>query len=108
MAQQNDLDAWIRQAGALQENILQARVRLQEAEVTGTAGAGAVAVRLSAAGELRDIRIDPAATDDVAALQRHIVAAHAQALADARALSNDMMAALNELMGRLGPTTLAT
>jgi DNA-binding protein YbaB len=106
MAQQNDLDAWIKQAGALQASILQARVRLQEAEVTGTAGAGAVTVRLGATGELRDIRIDPAATGDLPALQRHIVAAHAQALADARQLTNDMMAALNELMGRMDPTAL--
>jgi DNA-binding protein YbaB len=101
VAQQHDQDAWLAQAGVVQQSLLQARARLQEAEVTGTAGAGAVNLRLSVSGELREIRLDPSATDDVAQLQRHILAAHAQAFDEARKLTQEMVGSLNEVVARL-------
>jgi DNA-binding protein YbaB len=96
----DNISMWAADADAVRQNIARIQERLKDAEVTGAAGSGAVALRMSAHGELRDIRIDPAATGDVATLRRHILAAHAQAWAGARQLNQELMGPLNELVSR--------
>jgi DNA-binding protein YbaB len=103
MARDTDnFEDWVQQANAMQAQLTQASTSLAEATATGTAGAGAVTVTLDATGELCEIRIDPRAADDVAALQRHIVTAHAEATAAIHQMAEDFLSPLNTLVSRIG------
>jgi DNA-binding protein YbaB len=96
------LEDWAAQAHIVQQRLTAARARLEEAEVTGTAGDGAVSLVLSAACELRAIRIAPDAVDDLNTLERYIKEAHANASADARQLTADVMVPFTEMVSKIG------
>lgn len=95
-------DEFMQQAQIVQGQLAQAQNALSDAEVTGTAGAGLVSMTLTAAGEMRWIRIDPRAVelDDVSNLERLIMAAYHDATSGIRELTYNMMAPLQDLITR--------
>ena len=78
----------MKQAQDMQQRMAQLQESLADHEVTGTAGAGMVEVRLNVRGEMRGVRIDPSliVPDEAEVLEDLIIAAHndAKAKADAR------------------------
>ena len=78
----------MKQAQEMQQRMAQLQESLADHEVTGTAGAGMVEVRLNVRGEMRGVRIDPSliVPDEAEVLEDLIIAAHndAKAKADAR------------------------
>jgi nucleoid-associated protein EbfC len=98
-----DLGDWIAsQTSILEQRLLQARSRLHQAELTGTSGNGAVTVVLNGAGELRAIRVSPDAVDDVNALQRHIIEAHAAAHAAVKKANEDAVVPFTQSVRNFG------
>jgi len=91
----------MQQAQKMQEQLLAAQQELAEAEVTGQAGNGLVQVTMTAALEVRAVRIDPKVVDpdDVETLQDLIVGAFQDATEAAQALQADKM---GPLAGGLG------
>ncbi|MBN9101142.1 MULTISPECIES: YbaB/EbfC family nucleoid-associated protein [unclassified Pseudonocardia] len=85
------------QAQKMQEQLMAAQAELATAEVTGQAGNGLVQVTMTAAQEVRAVRIDPKVVDpdDVETLQDLIVGA----LQDAAQAAADLQAA------KMGPLT---
>ena len=76
-----DLNALMKQAQQMQENLQAAQQRLAESTVDGTSGGGMVRVTLSGAGEMKGVVLDesllqPGEAEIVSDL---IVAAHADA-----------------------------
>jgi nucleoid-associated protein EbfC len=92
----------------MQQAIAQAQQEVMAAEVTASSGGGMVKVTMSGAGELKSIKIDPAAVDpeDVEMLEDMILAAVTEAKRSAESLAEQKMAAatggLNQLAGGLG------
>ena len=74
---QPDMQMILQQAQKMQEQLMAAQAELATAEVIGQAGNGLVQVTMTAAQEVRDIRIDPGVVDpdDVETLQDLIVGA---------------------------------
>jgi DNA-binding YbaB/EbfC family protein len=72
-----DMQAILRQAQQMQEQLMSAQQELAEAEVTGSAGGGLVTAVVSGSGELKSLAIDPKVVDpdDVETLADLIVAA---------------------------------
>ena len=60
---QPDLQMIMQQAQKMQEQLIAAQAELATAEVTGQAGNGLVQVTMTAAGEVRAVRIDPQVVD---------------------------------------------
>ena len=98
---QPDMQMIMQQAQKMQEQLLAAQQELAEAEVTGQAGNGLVQVTMTAALEVRAVRIDPKVVDpdDVETLQDLIVGAFQDATEAAQALQADKM---GPLAGGLG------
>ncbi len=105
---QPDMQMILQQAQQMQEQLMAAQVELAESEVTGHAGGGLVAVTMTAAGEVRDIKIDQSVVDpaDVETLQDLIVAALRDATRAARELQAQKMGplagGLGDMAGGLG------
>lgn len=96
-----DMDALLQQAQRMQQQLMDAQAELAEAEVTGQAGNGLVKVTMTAAGEVRAVRIDPKIVDpeDVDTLQDLVVGA----LNDASRAAQDLQAQkMGPLAGGLG------
>jgi DNA-binding YbaB/EbfC family protein len=89
------------QAQKMQEQLMAAQAELATAEVTGQAGNGLVQVTMTAAQEVRAVRIDPKVVDpdDVETLQDLIVGALQDASQAAAQLQQDKM---GPLAGGLG------
>ena len=98
---QPDLQMIMQQAQKMQEQLIAAQAELASAEVTGQAGNGLVQVTMTAAGEVRAVRIDPQVVDpdDVDTLQDLITGALEDAVAKAAALQQQKM---GPLAGGLG------
>jgi DNA-binding YbaB/EbfC family protein len=91
----------MQQAQKMQEQLIAAQAELASAEVTGQAGNGLVQVTMTAAGEVRAVRIDPKVVDpeDVDTLQDLVVGA----LHDAARAAQQMQAEkMGPLAGGLG------
>jgi DNA-binding YbaB/EbfC family protein len=91
----------MQQAQKMQEQLIAAQAELAAAEVTGQAGNGLVQVTMTAAGEVRSVRIDPKVVDpdDVDTLQDLVVGA----LHDAARAAQQMQAEkMGPLAGGLG------
>jgi DNA-binding YbaB/EbfC family protein len=91
----------MQQAQKMQEQLIAAQAELASAEVTGQAGNGLVRVTMTAAGEVRSVRIDPKVVDpeDVETLQDLVVGA----LHDAARAAQQMQAEkMGPLAGGLG------
>ena len=98
---QPDLQMIMQQAQKMQEQLIAAQAELASAEVTGQAGNGLVQVTMTAAGDVRSVRIDPKVVDpdDVETLQDLVVGA----LHDAARAAQQMQAEkMGPLAGGLG------
>ena len=98
---QPDLQMIMQQAQKMQEQLIAAQAELASAEVTGQAGNGLVQVTMTAAGEVRAVRIDPQVVDpeDVDTLQDLVVGA----LQDAARVAQELQAEkMGPLAGGLG------
>ena len=60
---QPDMAMIMQQAQKMQEQLIAAQAELASAEVTGQAGNGLVQVTMTAAGDVRAVRIDPQVVD---------------------------------------------
>ncbi len=98
---QPDMQMILQQAQKMQEQLMAAQAELATAEVIGQAGNGLVQVTMTAAQEVRDIRIDPGVVDpdDVETLQDLIVGALLDAARAAQELQAEKM---GPLAGGLG------
>ena len=98
---QPDMQAILQQAQQMQEQLMAAQAELASAEVVGQAGNGLVQVTMTAAQEVRAVRIDPKVVDpdDVETLSDLIVAAVRDASASAQKLTEQK---LGPLAGGLG------
>lgn len=87
----------MKQAQEMQQRMAQLQENLADHEVTGTAGAGMVEVRLNAKGEMRGVSIDPGliVPGEAEVLEDLIVAAHNDARAKAEAHSAEEMRRLS-------------
>jgi DNA-binding YbaB/EbfC family protein len=91
----------LQQAQKMQQQLMAAQAELAVAEVVGQAGNGLVQVTMTAAGEVRSVRIDPKIVDpdDVETLQDLVVGA----MQDAARAAQEMQAAkMGPLAGGLG------
>jgi len=91
----------MQQAQKMQEQLIAAQAELASAEVTGQAGNGLVQVTMTAAGDVRSVRIDPKVVDpdDVDTLQDLVVGALHDAARAAQQLQAEKM---GPLAGGLG------
>ena len=98
---QPDLQMIMQQAQKMQEQLIAAQAELATAEVTGQAGNGLVQVTMTAAGDVRAVRIDPQVVDpdDVDTLQDLVVGAMHDATRAAQQLQAEKM---GPLAGGLG------
>ena len=98
---QPDLQMIMQQAQKMQEQLIAAQAELASAEVTGQAGNGLVQVTMTAAGDVRGVRIDPKVVDpdDVDTLQDLVVGALQDAARAAQQLQAEKM---GPLAGGLG------
>jgi nucleoid-associated protein EbfC len=81
-----DLNYFIRQANKLSEKIEERKKELADETMEGRAGDGRVVAVVNGAGEIKSLKIDPAAVDpsDPAMLEDLIIAAVNAALAQSR------------------------
>ena len=98
---QPDMAMIMQQAQRMQEQLIAAQAELASAEVTGQAGNGLVQVTMTAAGDVRAVRIDPQVVDpeDVDTLQDLVVGAMHDAARAAQQLQAEKM---GPLAGGLG------
>ena len=98
---QPDMQMILQQAQKMQEQLMAAQAELASAEVVGQAGNGLVQVTMTAAQEVRAVRIDPKVVepDDVEALQDLLVGALQDASRAAAELQAEKM---GPLAGGLG------
>lgn len=88
-----DLMGLMKQAQAMQEKMAEAQAALDEAQVTGESGGGMVAVTLTAKGDMKALRIDPAMIDpsEPEILEDLILAAHNEARRKAEDKQKELM-----------------
>ena len=98
---QPDMAMIMHQAQRMQEQLIAAQAELAASEVTGQAGNGLVQVTMTAAGDVRAVRIDPQVVDpeDVDTLQDLVVGAMHDAARAAQQLQAEKM---GPLAGGLG------
>ena len=98
---QPDMQAILQQAQQMQEQLMAAQAELASAEVVGQAGNGLVQVTMTAAQEVRAVRIDPKVVDpdDVETLQDLVVAAVRDATRAAAELAQERMGPLTGGLG---------
>ena len=98
---QPDMAMIMQQAQKMQEQLIAAQAALAAAQVTGQAGNGLVQVTMTAAGEVRDVRIDPKVVDpdDVDTLQDLVVGALHDAAQAAQQLAAEKMGPLTGGLG---------
>jgi DNA-binding YbaB/EbfC family protein len=94
----------MQQAQKMQEQLIAAQAELATAEVIGQAGNGLVQVTMTAAGEVRAVRIDPQVVDpeDVDTLQDLVVGALQDAARAAQQLQAEKMGPLAGGLGDAG------
>lgn len=99
-----DMQAILKQAQQMQEQLMAAQEKLAESEVTGNAGGGLVTATVSGSGELRSLTIDPKAVDpeDTETLADLVVAAVRDANANAQKLAAEAMDPLAGALGGFG------
>ena len=84
----------MQQAQKMQENLKQAQQELAELEVTGQAGGGMVEVTLNGRHEVRGVRIDSSAGDDLEMLEDLVAAAFNDAVNKVQDASREKMSGL--------------
>src|SRR3954462_2929598 len=101
MPPQPNMQQLMKQAQQMQQQLMAAQAELAETEVEGSAGGGLVSAKMTGAGELLSLTIDPKAVDpdDVETLQDLVVAAVRDATHNAADLTQEKM---GPLVGGLG------
>ena len=91
----------MKQAQKMQQQLADAQAKLAEAEVEGSAGGGLVTAKVTGAGDVLSIKIDPKAVDpdDVESLEDLVVAAIRDAARAAQELQADRMGPLTGGLG---------
>ncbi|KRF16521.1 nucleoid-associated protein [Nocardioides sp. Soil797] len=94
-----DMNALLQQAQQMQEQLVNAQAQLAETEVEGSAGSGAVTIKLSGAGDLQAVNIKAGSfagddADDLADLGDLVVAAWRDAKAKVDALAAETLGPL--------------
>lgn len=101
-----DFNSLLSQLGQVQQNLRQAQENAAAQVVEGSAGGGAVRVKVTGALDFQDVSIDPAALDDVEMLQDLVLAAVRDAVEKAHALASDALGGLGggslDIKGMLG------
>jgi DNA-binding YbaB/EbfC family protein len=99
-----DMNAMLKQAQQMQEQMARAQEEAQREVVEATAGGGMVAVKANGGGELVEIRIDPRAIDpdDPEMLADMVLAAANEALRTAQAAVEAKLRAQMPDLGALG------
>jgi DNA-binding YbaB/EbfC family protein len=94
----------LQQAQKMQQQLMAAQAELAAAEVVGQAGNGLVQVTMTAAGEVRNVRIDPKIVDpdDVETLQDLVVGAMQDAARAAQEMQAEKMGPLAGGLGGAG------
>jgi DNA-binding YbaB/EbfC family protein len=102
VSDQFDLNALLNQAMEMQSQLIEAQAQAADAEVTGTAGGGAVEITVTGSMQFVDVTISPDAVDpdDVAMLEDLVLAALNDAVAQIDALQRASMPAID--LGSLG------
>jgi nucleoid-associated protein EbfC len=101
---QPDVQMILQQAQKMQQQLMAAQAELAAAEVVGQAGNGLVQVTMTAAGEVRNVRIDPKIVDpdDVETLQDLVVGAMQDAARAAQEMQAEKMGPLAGGLGGAG------
>jgi nucleoid-associated protein EbfC len=101
---QPDMQMILQQAQKMQQQLMAAQAELAVAEVVGQAGNGLVQVTMTAAGEVRNVRIDPKIVDpdDVETLQDLVVGAMQDAARAAQEMQAEKMGPLAGGLGGAG------
>ena len=91
-----DIGKMMKQAQELKARMAEMQDEIKRTEVTGASGGGLVQLKLSGAGELRGLAIDPSLMnpDEAEILEDLIVAAHADAKAHLEKTLAERMGAL--------------
>ena len=99
-----DMNALLKQAQEMQQQMADAQAELAEAELTGTAGGGLVTVTMAGTGEVTAVKIDPKAVDpdDVETLEDLVTAAIHNAAQAVRELTEEKMGPFAAGLGGLG------
>jgi DNA-binding YbaB/EbfC family protein len=99
-----DMNAMLKQAQQMQEQMLQAQEEARQEVVEATAGGGMVTVKANGGGELVEIRIDPKAIDpdDPELLADMVLAAANEALRSAQELVESKIKGQMPDLGALG------
>lgn len=99
-----NMQAMMKQAQKMQENMLKAQEEIEQMESTGTAGGGMVTVTVTGTKTVKAIEIKPDVVDpdDIEMLQDLVVAAVNEALKAANDKSQSQMSAITGGMGGLG------
>ncbi|MET9218607.1 YbaB/EbfC family nucleoid-associated protein [Streptomyces sp. NPDC003300] len=98
---QPNMQALLQQAQKMQQDLATAQQELAETEVEGTAGGGLVTAKVTGAGELRGLVIDPKAVDpdDTETLADLVVAAVHNANEAAQAIQQAKLGPLAQGLG---------
>jgi DNA-binding YbaB/EbfC family protein len=88
-----DLMGLMKKAQEMQAKMAEMQASLETAEVEGTAGGGAVTIRMTAKFELKQVEIEPSLLkpEEAEIVQDLLVAAHADARRKAEALAAEKM-----------------
>lgn len=88
-----DLMGLMKQAQAMQQKMAEAQAKLDEAEVTGEAGAGLITMTMTAKGDMKRVSIDKSLIDpeEPEILEDLILAAHADARRKAEARQQEIL-----------------
>ena len=102
-----DFNSLLSQLGQVQQNLRQAQEEAASQVVEGSAGGGAVRVKVTGGLDFQEVTIDPGAVDDVEMLQDLVLAAVRDAVEKAHALASDALGGLGgggslDIKGMLG------
>ena len=104
MSDQFDMNALLKQAQEMQQQLMEAQAAAADKEVVGQAGGGVVTVTVTGGMDFRRVTIAPEAVDpdDVAMLEDLVLAALHDAVAKANDVSQEAMGGLGGLGKMLG------
>ena len=98
-----DFNSLLSQLGQVQQNLRQAQEEAAAQVVEGSAGGGAVRVKVTGGLDFQEVTIDPAVLDDVEMLQDLVLAAVRDAVEKAHALASDALGGGSlDIKGMLG------
>ncbi len=102
MSDQFDINALLSQAMDMQSQLMEAQATAAQAEITGSAGGGAVEITVTGSMEFLDVTIRPDAVDpdDVAMLEDLVLAALNDAMAQIEEMQRSSMGGID--LGALG------